>query len=72
MDSENLNREELLKLHQRRRLNIITNVILIIVLLVIIVYVIYNVEHIKLLSGDVCKLCLEKNPGLQFYKINQP
>jgi hypothetical protein len=57
MDSNNLTREELLKVHNRRRINIITNIILIIVILGISFYVIYNIEIIKLANSNWCSLC---------------
>lgn len=51
-----LTKEELI-IHNRRKLNIITNIILIVVILVISVYVIYNIEIIKNANQDWCNLC---------------
>jgi len=54
---EELTREEILKVHRRRKINIITNIILIVVILIISAYVIYNIEIIKSANKDWCKLC---------------
>lgn len=51
---------------KRRKWNIITNIILIILFLIIFVYMILNVEELKLLNGDVCKLCMEKTKAICF------
>jgi hypothetical protein len=73
MDSENnLTTEELLKVHKRRRLNIITNVILIILILVISIYVIYNIELIKSANQDWCFLCMQKTGSICSPKIILP
>jgi len=55
-----LTREELLKLHNRRKITIITNIILIIVFLFIIGYIIYNFELVKYMNQDWCELCTIK------------
>ena len=61
MDSENsLTREELLKVHHRRKINIATNIILIVVILLISAYVIYNIETVKAANQDWCLLCEAK------------
>jgi cell division protein FtsB len=42
------------------RMKVITNIILIAILLAIAIYMILNVEALKSLNGDVCKLCMQK------------
>jgi hypothetical protein len=70
MDSENnLTREEILKVHNRRRINIITNIILIIVILGISFYVIYNIEIIKSANQNWCSLCELKTGARCIAKI---
>lgn len=65
----NLTREELLKLHRRRKLNIITNIILIIVFISILCYIIYNAELIKVMNQDWCRLCTQKTGANCFKQI---
>lgn len=63
---EEVTREELLKVHKRRKINIITNIILIIILLGISYYVVSNIEIIKLANQDWCSLCSSKT-GMMCY-----
>jgi len=52
-----LTTKEILKIHQRRKINIIINIILIVVILFIIYYVYSNLELIKSANQDWCYLC---------------
>ena len=55
--------EDLIKRQIRiNRYKVVTNIILILVFLVITVYIIYNVETLKMLGSDVCRMC-EKMTG---------
>jgi len=57
LEKNSLTREELLKVHKRRKITIVTNIFLIIVILIIIFYVISNVELVKTMNQDFCKIC---------------
>jgi len=57
---QELTREEIIKVHNRRRLNIITNIILIVVILGIGWYIFSNIELIKYANQDWCFLCEQK------------
>jgi uncharacterized integral membrane protein len=57
------------KSERLRKLNILTNVFLIIVLVAIFIYILTNVESLKLLNGDVCKLCMQKT-GATCFKVS--
>jgi hypothetical protein len=46
-------------LKAKRRV-LITNIILIVIILLIAFYVIKNIEAFKMLSQDVCSLCMQK------------
>jgi hypothetical protein len=49
---------------EKNKLNMILNIILIVILILIGLYVWFNVEHLKSLGGDVCRLCEEKTGGI--------
>lgn len=49
---------------------LITNIILILVLIGIAYYVISNVELLKILNSDVCKMCMDKTGANCYLPIN--
>ena len=62
--------EELIKRKIRsNKWEIITNIFLIIVLLGIAFYVIKEIESFKILSQNVCKLCMEKTGAICYPPI---
>jgi len=71
MKTENLTREELLKLHRRNKFKIIMDVILIIVLTIIFLYIFFNMQLVKTMNQDWCALC-ELKTGAQciIQKVN--
>lgn len=48
------------KILKAKRRVLITNIILIVIILLIAFYVIKNIEAFKMLSQDICKLCMQK------------
>jgi hypothetical protein len=70
-ETKELTREELLKVHKRRNINIVTNIILVIVLLVIGYYAYSNIELIKSMNQDWCRLC-EYKTGAKCFINNLP
>jgi hypothetical protein len=70
MEKTELTQEQLLKKSiALNRYKVITNVILIIVILVITIYVIANIEAFKVLSNDVCKMCMDKTGATCFKSV---
>jgi uncharacterized membrane protein YvbJ len=60
---EEITKEQIIEQGSRilkaKRIVLITNIILIVIILLIAFYVIKNIEAFKMLSQDVCKLCMQ-------------
>lgn len=64
--------EQYKKLMRRKRIAIIADIALIIIIGLIGFYVIKNVELLKALNGDICKMCMEKTGAICSAPINFP
>lgn len=44
--------------------------IFLIILIGMVIYIVVNVEQVKLLNSDVCKICMEKTKAICWYPNN--
>ena len=56
------------KLNKWHRWHTITNIIMLVLLIGLMIYLFINIEQVKLLASDVCKICSQKT-GTTCWKV---